>query len=101
MTSAKFLWLLRDFVPEYYRAKFGINWTTNKGKTEGGTMYPPAYILLKYPSLNRVKGGSFEFHANLLTIINVLISTWLFKMNKTNCFHFYFLIPDVFKIHLG
>ena len=32
MTSANFLWLLRDFVPEYYYAKFGINWTTNKEK---------------------------------------------------------------------
>ena len=30
MTSVKLLWLLRDFVPEYYHAKFGGNWTTNK-----------------------------------------------------------------------
>ena len=35
MTSAKYLWLLRDFVPEYHHAKFGCNWTTNKGETEG------------------------------------------------------------------
>ena len=38
MTSAKCLWLLRDFVPEYHHAKLGCNWTTNKGETEGGTM---------------------------------------------------------------
>ena len=25
-----------DFVPEYHHAKFGCNWTTNKGETEGG-----------------------------------------------------------------
>ena len=54
MTSAKLLSILRDFVPEYHHAKFGGNWTTNKGKTEGGTMYPPAYIVPKYPVLNRV-----------------------------------------------
>ena len=35
MTSAKFLWHLRDFVPEYHHAKFGCNWTTNKGEIEG------------------------------------------------------------------
>ena len=33
---SKILWLLRDFVPEYHHAKFGCNWTTNKGETEGG-----------------------------------------------------------------
>ena len=33
---SKLLWLLRDFVPEYHHAKFGCNWTTNKGETEGG-----------------------------------------------------------------
>ena len=55
MTSAKFLWLLRDFVPEYHHAKFDCNWTTNKGETEGGTMCPPAYMVPKHPSLNRVK----------------------------------------------
>ena len=32
MTSANFLWLLRDFVQEYHHAKFGCNWTTNKGE---------------------------------------------------------------------
>ena len=46
MTSAKFLWLLRNFVPEYYHAKFGINWTKNKGETEKQCA-PPAYILPK------------------------------------------------------
>ena len=57
MTSANFLWLLRDFVPEYHHAKFGCNWTTNKGETEGGggggTM-PNAYMIPKDPILNRV-----------------------------------------------
>ena len=57
MTSARFSWLLRDFVPEYHRAKFGCNWTTNKGETEGGTICPPAYMVPKDPSLNRVKPG--------------------------------------------
>ena len=45
MTSAKFLWLLRDFVPEYHHAKFGCNWTTNKGETEG----PPSLYGSKRP----------------------------------------------------
>ena len=52
MTSAKFLWLLRDFVLEYHHAKFGCNWKTNKGETEGGTMFSPAYMVIKDPSLN-------------------------------------------------
>ena len=34
MMAAKFLWLLRNFVPEYYHAKFGGNWKTNKGEAE-------------------------------------------------------------------
>ena len=55
MTSPKFLWLLRDFVPEYHHAKFGC-----KGDTRGHNV--PAYMVPKDPSLNRVKvryyGGS-------------------------------------------
>ena len=37
MTSFWILLLLplRDFVPEYYHATFGGNWTTNKGETDG------------------------------------------------------------------
>ena len=37
MTSLwiRLLLLLSDFVPENCRAKFGGNWTTNKGETEG------------------------------------------------------------------
>ena len=46
---------LRDFVSEFCHAKFGGNWTTNKGETEGAQCAPPAYIITKYPSLNRVK----------------------------------------------
>ena len=42
MTSAKCLWLLRDFVPNYHHAKFGCNWTTNKGETEGQFAPPPS-----------------------------------------------------------
>ena len=45
----KFLWLLRDFVPEYHHAKFGCNWTTNKGETEGGTMCPQPIWFQKTP----------------------------------------------------
>ena len=48
MTSATFLWILRDFVPEYHHAKFGCNWTTNKGETEGGGHnVPPQPIWLQ------------------------------------------------------
>ena len=43
------------------------------------------------PGNRRAKEGSFEFHTNLLTVINVLFSTWLFKISNTNCCHFYFL----------
>ena len=36
--SILLLLLLRDFVPKYHHAKFGGNWTTNKGETlEGGS----------------------------------------------------------------
>ena len=53
---SKILLLLRDFVPEYHHAKFGCNWTTNKGETEGGTLpLPPADMVPKDPSLNGVK----------------------------------------------
>ena len=44
MTSLKFLWVLKDFVPEYHHAKFGCNWTTNKGETEGSLCVPPLPI---------------------------------------------------------
>ena len=50
MTSANFLWLLRDFVQEYHNAMFGGDWTASKGEIEGAR-----YILPKKPSLNRVK----------------------------------------------
>ena len=36
---------------KYCDAKFGGNWTTNKGEMERG----PAYMVSKDPSLNRVK----------------------------------------------
>ena len=41
MTLAKMLWLLRDSVPDYHHAKFGYNWTSNKGETEGGAQCGP------------------------------------------------------------
>ena len=49
---------LRDFVSENCDAKFGGNWTENKGEMKGvGHYVPPplTYIITKYPSLNRVK----------------------------------------------
>ena len=61
MASAKFLRLLRDFVPEYHHAKFGSNLTTNKGETEGGG----TYMVPKHPSLNRVNLSSWG-KANLI-----------------------------------
>ena len=64
MTSAKFLWLLKDFVPEYHYAMFGCNWTTNKGETEGGTMCPPGYMVPKDPSLNRVNSLVLTWERN-------------------------------------
>ena len=42
---SKIIMVLRDFVPEYYHAKFGCNWTTNKGETGGG-----AYLVPKDPA---------------------------------------------------
>ena len=65
-TSAKLLLILRDFVPECHLAKFGGNWITNKGKTEGGTLCPSAYILPKYPNLNRVKHIVLIFHIHFV-----------------------------------
>ena len=41
----KILWVLGDFVPEYYHAKFVGDKTTNKGATEYQNC--PAYIGLK------------------------------------------------------
>ena len=61
LTSAMTLLNFIDFeryFPEYHHAKFGGNWTTNKGKTEGDIVPPhppPAYLVPKDPSLNRVK----------------------------------------------
>ena len=74
MTSAKCSWRLRDFVPEYHHAKFGCNWTTNKEETEGinCTMCPPAYMVPKYPSLNRVKAVFNSTSQQKVTIIEVL-----------------------------
>ena len=44
MTSAKRLRLLRDFIPEYHHAKFGCNWITNKGETEGCAPLQPIWF---------------------------------------------------------
>ena len=44
---SKILRLLRDFVPEYHHAKFGCNWTTNKGETEGGGHCAPQPIWIQ------------------------------------------------------
>ena len=32
---SQFLWLLKDFFPEYHHGKFGGNWTTSEGETGG------------------------------------------------------------------
>ena len=47
--------VFQRFFSENCHARLGDNWTANKGETEGGTICPPAYIITKYPSLNRVK----------------------------------------------
>ena len=39
---SKLSWILRDFVSEYHYARFGCDWTTNKGETEGRN-----FLLLK------------------------------------------------------
>ena len=44
---SKIFMALGDFVPQYYHAKFGGNWTTNKGKTGGGGGGNNVYILPK------------------------------------------------------
>ena len=44
LLSICLLLFLRDFVPYYYDARFGGNWTTNKAEVEGGTMSPPPPI---------------------------------------------------------
>ena len=41
ITSSNFLMPLSDFVPDYHLAKFGGDWTTDKGEK--------AYILPEYP----------------------------------------------------
>ena len=43
MISAKRLIFFRDFVPEYKGAKFGDNWTTNKGGTLADTSSSPIF----------------------------------------------------------
>ena len=56
------------FFPEYHHATFGCNWTTSKGETEGGHNVPPpppAYMVPKDPSLNRVKTLKIGNYCNL------------------------------------
>ena len=53
----KLLLVFIDSVPENHHAKFGGNWTTNKGQAEGGPV-PPTLMVPKDPSLNRV--NSFQ-----------------------------------------
>ena len=44
------LLFLRDFVPYYYHAKFGGDWTTNKRETEGAQCaLPPSLYGSKIP----------------------------------------------------
>ena len=73
MTSGKFLRLSRDSVPEYHHAKFGCSRTTNKEETEGGTMYlPPAYMVPKDPSLNRVNYSRAQLPIRVLGLGHVV-----------------------------
>ena len=47
-------------MPYYYRAKFGGNWTTNKGETEGGgaqcAPLSPNFMMLKTRSHGPICG---------------------------------------------
>ena len=71
MTSAKFLWLLRDFVPEYYRAKFVIG---PQIKEKDNVPPPPtAYMVPKDPSLNRAKGCCFERNTYIKLLFKCLM----------------------------
>ena len=54
--SIGLLSLSKDFVPWYYLAKFGGNWTTNKGEAEGAHFAP----ITKYPiGLKRAAQAKF------------------------------------------
>ena len=55
-------------------------------------------ILINYV-LKQIYGRFFPISHQSLTIINGLISTWVFKISNTNCCHFKFVISDVFKIY--
>ena len=48
---SKFLWLLRDFVPEYYHAKFGCNLDHKERRNRGGVTFKtcPHVIVLPQP----------------------------------------------------
>ena len=71
MSATKFLWLLRDFAPDYHHAKFGCNWSTNKGETEGACALPlPACVVPNDPSLNRVK-STFTFNLTSFSQIDL------------------------------
>ena len=62
MKSSTFFMLLRDFVPAYHYAVFGMIGRQLKEKCRGGGHFvpPSVYILSKKPSLNRVKVGSHD-----------------------------------------
>ena len=59
-SGSKKVFLLAFFVQ--IRNRFGGNWITNKGETEGAQCTPPAYMVPKDPSLNRV--NNYRFYMN-------------------------------------
>ena len=81
-------WLLlalRDFISENWHATFGGNWTTNKGETENKQIKekrhnapPPANIITKYPSLNRV-----NFETVNISMRKMLVSSDSKKIYKS------------------
>ena len=91
ITSAKFLWLLRDFVPEYHHAKFCCNWTTNKGETEGAQCAPQPIWFQKIPAWI---GLSIHISAKWQPINQNL--SWL--IGTPNIFHFWRFVFCLFGV---
>ena len=72
----KFFILLRGSVLEYHPTRFGGDWTINKGEREEMST-PQAYILPKYPSLNRIKVQEepLETHSGTIQGSQIKLST--------------------------
>ena len=76
-------------MPWHYHAKFGGNWTTNKGETGGGGgAQCIAHIVPKYPILNRVKFNFFLLLASLFLKAQYINFTWTqVQYGKALIFH--------------